>query len=233
MLGGTMLLISGSLTAQVRPLPGIGDPHIQSIDYRADQVVEIDSSPGYQVSIELAADEQIQSVVLGDSAGWQVTANKAGNHLFVKPLQAGVETNMTVVTNVRTYAFNLGPFAGLSASMPYTVRFNYPRAASPFQPRPVQPVIPKGRVIRYVIGGERPLRPSTIRDDGIHTYINWPASVDLPAVYVIDQEGRESLADGNMRGGVYVLDTVADHLVFRIDKLVATADRRLVKVKHR
>ena len=230
---GALLLVPGSVIAQVRPQPGVGDPHIQSINYRADQVVEIDSAPGYQVSIELAADEQIQSVVLGDSAGWQVTANKAGNHLFVKPLQAGVETNMTVVTNVRTYAFNLGPFAGVSASMPYTVRFNYPRAATPFPPTPALRTLPKDRVVRYIIGGKRPLRPATIRDDGVHTFIDWPESVDLPAVYVIDQEGRESLANGNMRGGSYVLDTVADHLVFRIDKLIATADRRLVKVKHR
>lgn len=227
------LLIAGDAAAQVRPQPGIGDPHIQSIAYRADQVVEIDSAPGYQVSIELAADEQIQSVVLGDSAGWQVTANKAGNHLFVKPLQAGVETNMTVVTDVRTYTFNLGPYAGLSATMAYTVRFDYPRTAASPQMSPASAPPTVNQTVRYVIAGKRPLRPVSVRDDGVHTYIDWPANVDLPAVYVIDQEGRESLANGNMRDGMYVLDTVATRLVFRIDKLVAVADRRIVRAKHK
>ena len=226
------ILGTGVAAAQVRPQPGMGDPHVQSIAYVADQVVEIDSSPGYQVSIELGADEQIQSVVLGDSAGWQVTASKAGNHLFVKSLQAASETNMTVVTTVRTYAFTLGPFAGLSATMPYTVRFSYPRApGSPPAGAPIPP--PPTGPIRYVIGGVRPLRPSSVRDDGTHTYIDWPPGVDLPAVYVIDQGGRESLANGNMRGGIYVLDTVATRLVFRIDRLVATADRRPAREKRR
>ena len=227
-----MLSVPIDLAAQVRPRPGIGDPHIQAVEYRADQVVAIQSSPGYQVSIELAAHEQILSVVLGDSAGWQVTANKAGNHLFAKPLQAGVATNMTVVTDVRTYAFDLEPYAGLTGSMPYAVKFVYPRAARPLTPKPLTSAVPP-RPVRYVIAGERPLRPSAIRDDGVHTYIAWPANVDLPAVYVVDQEHRESLPNGNMRDGVYVLDTIADRLVFRIDKHVATARRRLVRGERR
>ena len=55
--------------------------------------------------------------------------------------------------------------------------------------------------------------------------MEWPPDVGLPATYVVDENGREMLANGNMRSGIYVLDTVASHLAFRIDKKVARAVR--------
>ena len=217
------LTAAGQLDAQVRPQLGPGDPRIQSIDYRADQVVLIEAAPGYQVRIELASDENIESAAVGDSGAWQVTANRALNRLFVKPLQAGADTNMTIVTNVRLYAFDLSALSAPSRTAPYTVRFHYalPPAGLP-GPSPQQSTPTSGR---YKLSGARALRPTSVHDDGTHTYVEWPADVGLPATYVIDENGREMLANGNMRDGIYVLDTVAVHLEFRIDKRVARADR--------
>src|SRR5258708_11909350 len=111
--------------AQVQPLPGEGDPHLQRIDYNPGQIVQLRSAPGYQLMVELSPDEQVQSVALGDSGSWQVSVNKAGDRLFLKPAQANATTNMTVVTSVRTYAFDLNALAGPSLDMPYTVEFRY------------------------------------------------------------------------------------------------------------
>lgn len=212
--------------AQIRPEPGTGDPRLQSVEYRADQVVLIEAALGFQVTIELAPDEQVQSVAVGDSSAWQVTANRAGNHLFVKPLQADAGTNMTVVTDVRLYAFDLAAGAGPSGAA-YTIRFRYPTVQVGALPEGhAGPVEPAGR---YKLTGARALRPARMIDDGIRTYIDWPADAPLPAVYMLDDTGRESLANGNMRSGVFVIDSVAKHLVFRIDKRVARADRRRVR----
>lgn len=213
-------LLSGTATAQVHPQPGGGDPRIQSVDYLPDQVVLVEAAPGYQVTIELAPDETVQSAAVGDSSSWQVSANKAGNRLFVKPLQANVTTNLTVFTDVRSYAFDLSSPSGGGAT-PYTIRFRY-AAASLYASTPLQ--MP-ARERRYRLSGARAMRPTGIHDDGIHTYIEWPPDAPLPATYTIDDAGREVLANGNMRGGIYVLDTVAGHLVFRIDKQTARADR--------
>ncbi len=213
-------LLSGSATAQVHPQPGGGDPRIQSVDYRPDQVVLVEVAPGYQVTIELAPDETVQSAAVGDSTSWQVSANKAGNRLFVKPLQANVTTNLTVFTDVRSYAFDLSGASGGGAT-PYTIRFRY--ASAPLY-APTPPQMP-ARERLYKLSGARALRPTGIHDDGIHTYIEWAPDVPLPATYTIDEAGREVLANGNMRGGIYVLDTVAGQLVFRIDKETARADR--------
>ncbi len=222
-LGLAVALAAGPAAAQVRPQPGAGDPRLQTIEYNPDQVVQLHAAPGYQLGVEFAPDERIESVAVGDSGAWQVTPNRRGNHLFVKPVQAGVTTNMTVVTDTRTYAFDLVPLYGPLPDMAYTVRFIYPRPAAPEAVAPATATA----VARYVLSGARALRPSAISDDGVHTYVEWAANVSLPAVYAIDDRGKEALVNGMMRDGLFVIDGISQRLIFRIDRRTARAERKL------
>ena len=217
---GLALCAAAPAAAQVRPTPGAGDPRIQTIDYDANQVFQIQAAPGYQVTLQFGADEIIENVAVGDSAAWQVSAPRNGGNLYLKPLQP-VPTNMTVVTNVRIYAFDLVPLPGPSPDMAYTVRFNYPSAAGPQQMAEAELIV-EGR---YRLSGEQSLRPSRISDDGLHTYIEFPRDAAIPAVYAVDERGNESLVNGMMRDDLYVIDSVAPRLVFRIDQHVARATR--------
>lgn len=198
-----------------------GDPRIQSVAYDPDRVVLLQGAPGYQITVAFGPDEQIENVAVGDSGAWQVTPNRRGDYLFVKPVQQGVTTNMTVVTSVRTYLFELAPLYGPSPEMAYTVRFTYPGGES----ESVADEAPAQADGRYRLSGERSLRPSRIADDGRHTYIEWPRDRALPAVYAVDSEGRETLVNGAMRDELFVIDAVAAKLVFRIDRHVARAER--------
>lgn len=215
-------LAMAPLAAQVRPMPGSGDPRLQTVEYRADQIVGIEAAVGYQVTIELASDEQIESAAVGDSTAWQVTSNQAGNRLFVKPLQSGMATNLTVVTNVRSYAFQLTGLADPSYLSPYIVTFRYPPVLSRQDGLLVKTADAKGR---YRLTGTPALRPAGISDDGVHTFIEWPDDAALPATYFKDEGGREILANGRMQRGIYVVDGVADELIFRIDRHTARAIR--------
>lgn len=229
LLGFVLLTASVCATAQVPLWGGAGDNRIQSIEYRNNQVVRIRASPGYQVTVELAPDERVTSIALGDSSAWQVVANKAGNLLFVKPLQADVATNMTVITDVRTYNFDLAGVAEVTSDLPYAIRFTYPTliGMGPGMPGSVQP----GKTVgNYRLHGHGGLRPDAISDDGIRTYIDWPADGPLPAVYSRDEDGRETLMNGNMRDHLFVIDGVFDHLVFRVDNHRARADRMVVEM---
>jgi len=216
------LLAAAPSVAQVQPQPGTGDPRVQTVDYHADQVVSIQGTPGYQVTIELGPDERIENVALGDSGAWQATPNRRGDHVFVKPLQAGVSTNMTVVTDVRVYLFDLIPLYGPSGDMAYTVRFNYPTPGGEAIEEAALEEQPPGR---YRLSGTRALRPSRISDDGRHTYIEWPRDRALPAVYAVDSSGQEALVNGMMRDDLFVIDAVVPRLAFRIDRQVARAVR--------
>jgi len=213
-----LALAPAGLAAQVHPAPGSGDPRIQTVLYDSEQVVQLQGTPGFQTDVEFASDEAIENVAVGDSAAWQVTPNRRGDHLFVKNLIAGVTTNMTVVTSARTYFFELAPLSG--GELAYTVRFRYPTAQAAADETPASRV--EGR---YRLSGAQALRPSRIADDGVHTYIEWPHDASLPAVYALNGQGQETLVNGGMRDGLFVIDGISPRLVFRIDQNVAHADR--------
>jgi type IV secretion system protein VirB9 len=201
-----------------------GDSRIQSIAYRDDQVVRVRAAPGYQVTIELASDERVGTIALGDGAAWQVTANKAGNLLLVKPLQLDAPTNMTVATDVRRYHFELVGVAEPGGDLPFAIRFRYP-AGPGAGGLPGGSVAATGPMIAdYRLSDQRALYPTAISDDGTRTFIEWPADGPLPAVYRRDR-GTETLLNGNMRGTFFVLDEVVAELVFRLDRQRARAAR--------
>jgi type IV secretion system protein VirB9 len=219
-VGLALSVAGGTAGAQIRPVAGAGDPRIQTVDYDAGQVVQISAAPGYQVTLQFGADETIENVAVGDSTAWQVSANRNGGHLYLKPLLA-IPTNMTVITNVRVYAFDLVPLPGPTPDMAYTVRFTYPSAAGPLQSAEAELIV-EGR---YRLSGEQSLRPSRISDDGQHTYIEFPRDAAIPAIYAVDERGNESIVNGMMRDDLYVIDAVVPRLVFRIDQHVARATR--------
>lgn len=226
------VIVATTATAQVRPQPGTGDARLQSVDYRRDQVVEIVGALGYLITIALAPDERVQSIALGDSTAWQVTPSKVGDRLFVKPLVAGVDTNMSVVTDARSYNFDLRAGGGAGSDAAYTIRFRYPTPVDGGIQLDALVASPSARA--YRLGGARALRPARIADDGTHTFVEWPADAPLPASYALGSDGHEMLLNGAMRGGVYVIDSINMHLIFRLDDATARADRLpLRKVRRR
>jgi type IV secretion system protein VirB9 len=103
------------------------------------------------------------------------------------------------------------------------MRFSYPDAGAAETTQQAEAEqIQEGR---YRVSGARSLRPSRISDDGRHTYIEWPRDRSIPAVYAIDAQGREGLVNGMMREDIFVIDSVAQRLVFRIDQATARATR--------
>ncbi|HEX8126826.1 MAG TPA: TrbG/VirB9 family P-type conjugative transfer protein [Allosphingosinicella sp.] len=217
-------LASFPVAAQVRPQaePG-GDPRIQSVPFAPNQVVQLEGAPGYQITLELSPDERAENIAVGDASAWQVTANKRGDLLFVKALVAGVSTNMIVITNVRTYNFDLVPVS--VSQMAYRVSFKYPPPAAT-----EEELADPAAEGRYRLGGDKALRPSEISDDGVHTYIRWPRDRALPAVYAMTDGGEEMLVNGMMReDDLFVIDSISKKLVFRIDGNVATATRQRKK----
>ncbi len=229
-----MLMVARPAMAQMQPQPAGGDPHLQQVDYDARQIVRLRGAPGYQMMVELSPDEQIQSVALGDSSAWQVSVNKEGDRLFLKPAQADVSTNMTVVTSVRIYSFDLAALPGPSPDMPYTVQFLYPAPKRPAdEGQYVDVSAATRRLSSYKMSGARQLWPSAITDDGRHTFISWPKAADIPAVYAVDAHGKDVLVNGMMgTDDVYVVDGAQPRLTFRVDSQVAHAVRVIPRQKH-
>ena len=100
--------------------------------YSPDEVVRIEGKLNVQVTIKFDPDEHIENVAIGDSDAWQVTPNKRANLLFVKPLAPTAVTNMTVVTDRRSYFFYL--VANAKAQTLYALAFEYPKSENETEP---------------------------------------------------------------------------------------------------
>ncbi len=222
-----LALVATPAVSAVTPKPGGGDPRIQTIEYDPHQVVTLRVPLGYALTLEFAADERIENVVVGNSAVWQVIPNKAADHLFVKPMQSGLDTNMTVITSGRIYYFDMKPLPSADPNAAFAVRFIYPTSPS------LPPAVAKVEASSYRLTGSRALKPMTMSDDGRSTSMIWPAKTAIPAVFVIDAQGREALVNGEMRDGRYVVDQIADQFIFRIGGEEARANRRILKERPR
>ena len=214
LIAGLALAIS-PVSASVRPKPGAGDPHIQTVTYDDQQVVAVSVAIGYALTVEMAPDERVENVAVGNASAWLVTANKSGDRVFVKPLQMAPGTNMSIVTDSRTYVFELGVVPAPSAETPFLLRL--------LHPAPVLAVTgdtgetdAAGKSGGYAYRGSKSLRPLSAQHDGHTTTIVWADGVLLPAVYAVQANSdAETLVNGMVRDGKFVIDAVAARFIFR------------------
>lgn len=217
-----MALVAVPVSAQVYPQPGEGDPRIQTVPYDPVQIIRLSVAPGLQTIVELASGESIQTIGVGDSVAWQVSASKRGDFFFVKNVSAGAVTNMSVVTAARVYNFELAPAVGYGDISPYHVRVVYP--ARPNAPATVE-LEPS---FEYRISGSKAIRPSAVYQEGRQTILEWPKDMALPAIFTMEN-GDEAIVNGVMQDSRFVIAGTPAKLVFRLDRKTAYATRKLVK----
>jgi len=213
------------------------DARLETRLYDGDAVVRLEGRAGVQATIAFAPDEHIENVAVGDSALWQVTPNKRANLLFVKPLAPRARTNMTVVTDRRSYFLDL--VAAPDARAVYLLRYTYPpepkkaeAAATGLSAEEAQlaggaaPVDPARLNFGWAAKGKPSLLPARIYDDGTSTYLAWAAGRAVPAVLVRDEKGAEGPVNYAVREDMIVLDGVPGTIVLRSGKEAATLVRQ-------
>lgn len=223
-----------------------GDPRLASRVYNPDEVVRLEGRAGVQAAIAFAEDEHIENVAIGDSNAWQVTPNKRANMLFVKPLGAAARTNMTVITDRRSYTFDL--VAGAALRPVYVLRFSYPadekaraeqaaKAASASAASGLtgeeadlaagtRPADPASLNFAWGMKGKAALHPARIYDDGRSVYLVWQAGSPQPAILTRDARGAEGPVNYAVRGQTIVIEGVPGVLVLRAGKDVALLENR-------
>lgn len=106
----------------------ITDSRIKTYVYSPNDVYLLVLHYGFLSHIEFAKNESIETITLGDSFAWKVTP--LGNRLFIKPLERNIRTNMTIITNKRTYQFDIVAkefLSGEEKDLVYVIRFQYPK----------------------------------------------------------------------------------------------------------
>ena len=221
-VGLTTGLAAAAWSAPAAPVPYAPavDTRIRTLLYDPDHVVQLNAHYGFQMMIQFGADERIENVAIGDGSTWQITPNKGASLLFVKPIDHAVRTNMTVVTDRRSYLFELSASpTEADGGMTYVVRFTYPPdPAVQVKGPPPPPPPPEQRNRAYTYTGSRALLPALVFDDGQFTYFKWPDSESTPAVFLLAADGSESLVDYSYRDGYQVVEQVAPRFRLRNGK---------------
>lgn len=104
------------------------DSRIKTYIYSPNEVFLLTLHYGFQSHIEFGNNEAIETITLGDSFAWKITP--LGNRLFIKPMERNIRTNMTIITNKRTYQFDLVAKeleSGDERDLVYVIRFQYPK----------------------------------------------------------------------------------------------------------
>lgn len=231
------LLTLTLLATLLSSAPCFADNRIVWKQYDEGTVVTVPGRAGIQTTIQFEPGERIENVAIGDSAGWQVTPNRRADLLFLKPILPDSRTNMTVVTDRRTYLFDLT--TGGKGGPLYVMRFSYPMpAAAPaltaaeapppdVTPRAVEIALPPAPTpadldFAWVKEGPEKLLPAQVFDDGHSTYLRWDTGAEVPAILVPGPDGTEGPANYAMRNDLIVLDGVPHRISLRNGKRSAS-----------
>ena len=238
-----MILLSGAI-AETTPEPGAADPRVRVVTYSPKNVVRLNTFFGVSTHIKFSESEQIKDVAVGDDLAWKVIPR--GNNLFIKPTAKEGDTNITVITNRRTYHFVVvvltekNQKSWANRELIYSLSFRYPdeedansnaRARAEAEKARREDV--KNRLARapsrnghnmdYWVAGHQEVSPSGAYDDGRFTYLIFNNNSAMPAVYETDETGKESLVNTHVTSGnTIVIHRLAEKITLRKGDFVAS-----------
>jgi len=209
------------VAAQLAPSPSFDDPRIQTVVYQPGAPIRLVSFPDSSLKLLFHSGETIERVVLSDGSAFEASVVGYGDAIELTPQRGDASASMRVETNLRVYEFNLDTGEGLAAA--FMVRM----VPGQDQPAAAHAPAPDATITNYRLSGDREIRPDSIFDDGIRTYIEWHPDRALPAVFGVGPDDDEEVVAGFMREGVFVVDRIYPELVFRFNKERAKARRQV------
>lgn len=225
---GLCLLASSPAMAERIPRSGKADARIKTLTYHENDVYRLRGAYGYTTTIEFSEKEQIEKISLGDSEAWQVIKPKQQpNILFIKPLEENADTNMTVLTSKRMYTFDMAAGHAATSQSPtlaFLIKFIYPEEqtlelasfadkSASFNPLASTPASEWN--FDYSYAGDKKLRPERVFDDGAFTYFYMKGVDVMPAVFLVDKNGNESIVNFNVQGEYMVVNKTGAQFTLR------------------
>ena len=215
-------------------------PYVEGAIYRAV------TAPERVTDIALQAGETLVSVASGDTVRWVIgdTTSGAGpskrTHVLVKPISAGLATNLVITTDRRSYHVAL---SSVQRTAMTALSWSYPQDALLAVSRPAvtteaatPPATSTGLEVEqlrfsYLLSGDRPAwRPLRAFDDGRQTYIEFPPTLavgEAPPLFLIGAEGEPQLVNYRVKGRFYVVDRIFDVAELRL----GTKKQQIVRIE--
>ncbi len=239
-----VLASAAHATSDARSLPV--DHRVRTMTYKPDEVYKMIGHYRYQSAIEFGTDEEIKTISMGDSTAWML--NPSGNRLFLKPVAQDATTNMTLITNKRTYLFELHAHETDDISDPnmvFVLRFVYPDSGDNqssigkyLDSVPENDLLehPEKYNTSYTISGSDEIAPIRIFDDGEFTYFEFrDKNAEVPAFYWVDKDNSEELINYRTRGDYIVVERVNARFTLRHGKNIVCVfnEKKLAGLKQK
>ncbi|WP_213957517.1 TrbG/VirB9 family P-type conjugative transfer protein [Variovorax sp. dw_954] len=232
---------AGTITrAEVGTVPSAADARIQTVRFTGDNVIRIAAAEGVVTTIELSRKEEIKDFAMGDRDAWHAAIN--GNLFVIKPKDVKADTNLTLFTNRRSYLFQLKTTSRTARNVAYWVRLQYPDGdvttpealalAKEQADRKQMKADLKASAIEgnlnfdYWIVGPKELQPLAMHDNGRQTFMLFSAANPMPAAFIVEPDGTESLVDYHVEDDTMVLHRVVVRVLLRRGSLVAGITNR-------
>ena len=227
------------------------DSRIKTLLYSPNDIFRLKFAVGYQSIMEMEQDEDIELIAFGDPIPWSIKV--LGRRLFIKALDPGVTTNMTIVTTKRTYLTEIhsGDYSNseIDDQLAYVIKFFYPEIdpdlTRPFHVRkpsissPLSPAVKLSadnldQAINYMYtfaGASELILPVQVFDDGKKTYMRFNNQNEVvPGIYAVSPEGRERRLKVHLENEYVVVDTIEYQFSLRWDReLVCIFNESLLK----
>jgi type IV secretion system protein VirB9 len=230
-LAGLLGLITASVAhAETVPAAGPIDHRIRTAVYSADQVYRLYGFVGYHIDLEFEADETFEALSGGDLEGLTYSAH--ANVLTLKPKVVSTEMNLAVTTNKRRYYFEYSVSGRrpdpLTEFVMYAVRFSYPPARPAgdglTDEQRIERELARAQQNRphntdYWFCGNPSVKPTAASDDGVQTRLTFAARSELPALFVMNDDGTESLLNFSIDQGDVLVHRVAPKFIVRRGRL--------------
>lgn len=226
------LAVATSAHGMQIPEAGKRDPRIRFATYDPYDVVAIYVRYGVGTHIVLEAGERVEDITGGDTEAWGIAPRKDRSGLSIKPAADLPDSNIHVVTNKRTYTFDLKLARKKRGETGYmTVFFRYPAAQRAANEAAIEAEHMRGLLHaaspagnrRYTVQGSSDLAPIEAWDDGRTTFLRFRARSSIPAVYAApgDDDSVEQIENPTVKDDVVQLPGVRRKFVLRIGNQVA------------
>lgn len=228
-VSGLALIAMSVVSAESIPIPGKADPRVRAAHYSAEQIYRLRGFVGYGIELIFEEGERFAGQAGGDLEA--ITFGAHQHQLMLKPRAASVGTNFVIYTNRRAYRFDYSVSAEapdpLNDEVIYAVRFIYPLALEnegPTLAEQVDAELARARAARarnhdYWFCGHPAVKPVAVSDDGVHTRVVFASKAELPAMFVRNADGTESLLNFSVENGAVIIHRVAAEFILRRGRL--------------
>ena len=212
----------------------------QVFTYSDAALFQIYAAPGQITDLALQPGENLVgdgALAAGDTTRWIIGETQSGAgaetrvHIILKPVSAGLRTNLVINTDRRTYHLELRSTAGPFLA---AVRWRYPvdEARAAMSAREAESERRQALVLAaaaqtaapnlnfdYRIIGRAGWRPVRVYDDGRQTFIEFSADIarsELPPLFVKGAGGELELTNYRVQGARMVVDRLFGEAELRL-----------------